>query len=40
VLPAGPDPFLHGTVSGAGRAELRRRVLGLVARAGASARRR
>jgi hypothetical protein len=41
VLPSGDVPFLHGTTSPAGRAEMRRRLLGLVARAGSlSARRR
>jgi acetyl esterase/lipase len=40
VLPTGPLPFLHGTSTAAGQAELARRVLGLVARAGVSGRRR
>jgi hypothetical protein len=40
VVPAGAVPFVHGSASGAGLAEMRRLVLGLVARAGVSARRR
>jgi hypothetical protein len=40
LLPSGAVPFLHGTTSSAGRAEMTRRVLGLVARAGISGRRR
>jgi hypothetical protein len=40
VVPDGAIPFVHGTASSAGLAEMRRRVLGLVARAGVSARRR
>ncbi len=39
VLPPGSLPFVHGTTSPAGLAELRRRVRGLVARAGDPPRR-